>query len=126
MPTYEYHCPKCQHEYERFQSINSDPHTECPKCATQVRRLVSGGTGVIFKGSGFHVTDYKSNNSGDADKKAEGTSENKKEGSGEGKNGKENGVKKDSSASSTSGAGDKSSDSGKSAKSETSQSSSKT
>jgi putative FmdB family regulatory protein len=57
MPTYEYECKKCNHRFEVFQSMNDEPVRKCPECGKQVRRLVSGGAGVIFKGSGFYVTD---------------------------------------------------------------------
>ena len=59
MPTYEYKCTKCGHTFEAFQSMNDKPLTRCPKCKSTVRRLMSGGMGVIFKGSGFYTTDYK-------------------------------------------------------------------
>jgi putative FmdB family regulatory protein len=57
MPTYEYECKKCSHRFEVFQSMSDEPVKKCPECGKQVRRLVSGGVGVIFKGSGFYVTD---------------------------------------------------------------------
>lgn len=59
MPTYEYQCTKCHHTYEAFQKI-TDKHLEkCPKCGQKVKRLISSGSGIIFKGSGFYATDYK-------------------------------------------------------------------
>ena len=58
MPTYEYVCTK-GHTFEAFQSIKDEPLTRCPKCNSRVRRTISGGMGVIFKGSGFYTTDYK-------------------------------------------------------------------
>ena len=62
MPTYEYICEKCDHEFEVFQSIKADPLTDCPqsKCKGRVRRLIGTGAGIIFKGSGFYETDYRS------------------------------------------------------------------
>jgi len=57
MPTYEYECKSCSHGFEVFQSMSDPPIKECPKCGKEVRRLILGGTGVIFKGSGFYVTD---------------------------------------------------------------------
>jgi len=57
MPTYEYECRKCGHRFEVFQSMSDETIKKCPECGKQVRRLVSGGVGVIFKGSGFYVTD---------------------------------------------------------------------
>ena len=59
MPTYEYYCTSCGFEFEEFQSIASEPITVCPKCNLQVKRKISGGSGLIFKGSGFYITDYK-------------------------------------------------------------------
>jgi putative FmdB family regulatory protein len=60
MPTYEYACPKCGHEFEQFQSMRDEPLKKCPQCKkTGVKRLVGGGAGLIFKGSGFYITDYK-------------------------------------------------------------------
>jgi putative FmdB family regulatory protein len=58
MPTYQYKCPKCGHEYEKLQNINDDSRAKCPKCGTRGERVISGGGGVIFKGSGFYLTDY--------------------------------------------------------------------
>jgi len=60
MPTYEYRCESCSHEFERFQSITADPLKTCPECEGAVRRLLGGGSGFIFKGSGFYQTDYRS------------------------------------------------------------------
>jgi len=57
MPTYEYECKSCSHSFEVFQSMSDSPLKECPKCGKEIRRLIFGGTGVIFKGSGFYVTD---------------------------------------------------------------------
>jgi len=58
MPTYEYRCQKCGHTFEEFQSIVAKPKKTCPKCDGNVERLINGGIGLIFKGSGFYVTDY--------------------------------------------------------------------
>ena len=59
MPTYEYKCTKCGHLFEVFQKMSDPPVIECPRCKGPVERLISGGTGLIFKGSGFYITDYK-------------------------------------------------------------------
>ena len=59
MPTYEYECRKCGHRFETFQSITAPPVKTCPQCRGKVARLLSGGAGIIFKGSGFYQTDYK-------------------------------------------------------------------
>ena len=57
MPTYEYECKSCGHGFEVFQSMSDPPLKECPECGKEIRRLIFGGTGVIFKGSGFYITD---------------------------------------------------------------------
>jgi putative FmdB family regulatory protein len=60
MPTYEYICGKCHHEFELFQSISEPPKKRCPKCRGAVRRKIGTGAGLLFKGSGFYITDYRS------------------------------------------------------------------
>jgi putative FmdB family regulatory protein len=57
MPTYEYECKSCGHGFEVFQSMSDDPLKDCPECGRELRRIINGGSGVIFKGSGFYVTD---------------------------------------------------------------------
>ncbi|MBU41960.1 MAG: FmdB family transcriptional regulator [Spirochaetaceae bacterium] len=64
MPTYSYRCTACGHEYDAFQSMKDDPHSECPECGGKVERLIGGGAGIVFKGSGFYVTDYKKTSGG--------------------------------------------------------------
>lgn len=59
MPTYEYRCEECENEFEKFQSMMEDPVKVCPACGGRVKRLISSGAGLIFKGSGFYITDYK-------------------------------------------------------------------
>ncbi|MDR2757999.1 MAG: zinc ribbon domain-containing protein [Spirochaetaceae bacterium] len=59
MPTYEYECKSCGYLFEAFQTMSEDPLTSCPQCGKEVRRLINGGSGIIFKGSGFYVTDKK-------------------------------------------------------------------
>ena len=63
MPTYEYECESCGYRFEEFQSIHDEPIKVCPKCGGPVRKLISSSYGVIFKGSGFYITDYKHKNS---------------------------------------------------------------
>ncbi len=58
MPTYEYKCECCDYVFEKFQKMTDDPVKKCPECGCEVRRIIHGGTGVIFKGSGWYVTDY--------------------------------------------------------------------
>ncbi|MCK4752992.1 MAG: zinc ribbon domain-containing protein [Planctomycetes bacterium] len=61
MPTYEYICESCGHEFEQLQSITARPLRKCSECGkNQLRRLIGSGAGVIFKGSGFYQTDYRS------------------------------------------------------------------
>jgi len=69
MPTYEYECKRCGVRFERFQSISEEPIKVCPECGGEVRRLISAGGGVIFKGSGFYATDYRSESYKRAEKK---------------------------------------------------------
>lgn len=59
MPTYEYECKKCGYQFDRFQSITAEPLKTCPKCRGRVHRMLTTGSGIIFKGSGFYETDYK-------------------------------------------------------------------
>ena len=70
MPTYEYECKKCSHSFETFQSMSDEPLKHCPKCGKEVRRLIFGGAGIIFKGSGFYVTDKSKEKSGTGSKPA--------------------------------------------------------
>ncbi len=60
MPTYWYRCQKCKYEFEEMQKITDNPVKECPKCGGLVMRVITGGAGLIFKGSGFYITDYRS------------------------------------------------------------------
>lgn len=61
MPTYEYLCEACDHRFELFQSITADPIRVCPQCKRRkVRRLIGPGAAILFKGSGFYQTDYRS------------------------------------------------------------------
>jgi putative FmdB family regulatory protein len=57
MPTCEYKCEDCGYKFEKFQNMKDKPLDKCPKCEGKVRRLISGGGGIIFKGSGFYATD---------------------------------------------------------------------
>jgi len=65
MPTYEYQCRKCGYRFEEFQRIVDPPIRDCPKCKIEgsVEQIISGGSGLIFKGSGFYETDYKRSSS---------------------------------------------------------------
>src|SRR5688500_17139429 len=85
MPTYEYICGKCEHRFDLFQSIKDQPISTCPqeKCGMKkwgkgkVRRAIGAGAGLIFKGSGFYITDYRSENYKQAAKKESGGGESK-------------------------------------------------
>jgi len=60
MPTYQYRCDHCGHEFEEFQSILDDPLNKCPKCGKKPKRIITGGAGFLLKGSGFYTTDHRS------------------------------------------------------------------
>ncbi|TVP76956.1 MAG: zinc ribbon domain-containing protein [Gemmatimonadales bacterium] len=70
MPTYEYRCPE-GHEFERFQRMSDEPKADCPQCGAGAQRLLSAGGGLLFRGSGFYITDYRSESYRKAQKKAE-------------------------------------------------------
>ncbi|MEO0480627.1 MAG: FmdB family zinc ribbon protein [Planctomycetota bacterium] len=73
MPTYVYDCESCGHVLETFQSIKDDPLRRCPKCKKlKLTRRIGAGSGILFKGSGFYETDYRSS-SYEAGKKADGS-----------------------------------------------------
>ena len=77
MPTYDYICKKCGHEFEEFHSISDDPVRVCPECGQiSVERKISGGSGLIFKGSGFYITDYSNGKSSAANSKGDSESKN--------------------------------------------------
>jgi putative FmdB family regulatory protein len=59
MPTYHYICPQCGLDYEKLQKISDTTRIKCPECGTEGERQISGGAGIVFKGSGFYETDYK-------------------------------------------------------------------
>jgi len=107
MPTYEYRCNGCGHELEIFQPITAKPKRKCPECsANRLERLISGGGAVLFKGSGFYETDYRSSDykqKAEAEKKSaepkgESKAESKPDGKGEGKAGGKPDSKADSKA----------------------------
>ena len=87
MPTYEYECKSCGHNFEAFQSMSDAPLSDCPQCGRELRRLINGGSGIIFKGSGFYVNDKNkgsdkkspskpaNSGSGKSDSKSEGSAE---------------------------------------------------
>ena len=85
MPTYEYVCDACEHEFEEFQSMSAKHLKKCPECGKpKLRRLIGTGAGIIFKGSGFYETDYRSDGynkdkKADSEKKTESKADSKSE-----------------------------------------------
>ncbi len=76
MPTYDYVCDACKHEFEAFESIKSQPQTDCPECkAPKLRRKIGPGAAILFKGSGFYQTDYRSDSYKSAAKAEKSSSE---------------------------------------------------
>jgi len=92
MPTYEYRCPK-GHEFDLFQRMSDPPRADCPECGAESVRLLSSGAGFLFKGEGFYITDYRSDDYRKAAGSEKGAAEgDKKEG------GNKDATKKDSAA----------------------------
>jgi putative FmdB family regulatory protein len=85
MPTYDYICDSCAHEFEAFESIKADAQTECPTChEPKLRRKIGAGAAILFKGSGFYQTDYRSDSykkGAQADKSASSDSSSSSKGS---------------------------------------------
>jgi len=83
MPTYEYKCENCEHQFEHFQPITSKSLRKCPECGkNKLIRLIGSGAGIIFKGTGFYQTDYRSDSykkSAASDKKPSSTTTEKKD-----------------------------------------------
>jgi len=76
MPTYDYVCDGCGHQFEAFESIKADPQTDCPECKDQkLRRKIGPGAAILFKGSGFYQTDYRSESYKKAAKAEQSSSE---------------------------------------------------
>ena len=123
MPTYEYHCSGCDTKFEAFHSMSAEPVKDCPteNCEGLVKRLMSGGAGLIFKGSGFYITDYRDDSYSEAAKKDKdngksdsGKSDNGKSDSGKSDSGKSDSGKSDSGKSDSSKSDSSKSDSSKS------------
>jgi putative FmdB family regulatory protein len=78
MPTYDYECSQCHHQWEVFQSITAKPLRKCPECGKlKAKRIIGAGGGIIFKGSGFYETDYRSSSykkAAEAESKAQSSS----------------------------------------------------
>lgn len=99
MPTYEYRCPECSNEFEKFQKMSDEPVAECPNCGARAERKLSGGAGFLFKGSGFYITDYRSDtykkaasSEGGGDGKSSGSSTSESKSSGESSSSKSEGT----------------------------------
>ncbi len=103
MPTYDYHCTACDHAFEEFQSMTAPLLKKCPKCGkNKLERLIGTGAALMFKGSGFYITDYRSDSykkSAEADKLA---SESKSDTKSEGKSDSKSETKSESKPASTS------------------------
>ena len=74
MPTYEYECTQCGKPFEFFQSISEPPKEKCEECGGKLTKLLSAGSGLIFKGSGFYITDYKNKGGGEGKSESSGES----------------------------------------------------
>ena len=105
MPIYEYRCPK-GHEFELFQRISEEPGAPCPVCGEKAERQLSAGAGLLFKGSGFYITDYRS----DSYKKAAGGDKSSSESKSESSSKPKDSGSSSSGSSSGGGAGGKSGD----------------
>jgi putative FmdB family regulatory protein len=80
MPTYAYVCQNCGHKFEQFQSITAKPLQKCPRCGKRrLKRLIGSGAGIIFKGSGFYETDYRSESYTKAAKEEKGAGKEKRD-----------------------------------------------
>lgn len=80
MPTYQYECTRCGHNFEIFQGITEEKLNNCPKCNQTLRRLIGSGSGIIFKGTGFYATDYRKRTASPADNKQDKTCPGAKDG----------------------------------------------
>ena len=101
MPTYDYVCRNCEHKWELFQSIKSNPVRKCPGCGRlKAKRMIGSGAGILFKGSGFYQTDYRSDSykkAAEADKKSQTKTETKSESKGSSDSGSSGSGKSESS-----------------------------
>jgi len=115
MPTYVYRCKNCKHRFELFHSISDDSVKRCPRCKSKAERIPAAGAGILFKGSGFYITDYRSKSYKDKAKQEKsagssgssgGDSGSSGGGSGEKSAGKKGGKSRSGGSSSTSSGGD--------------------
>jgi len=82
MPTYTYRCPKCETAFEEFHGIRDNKPRKCPKCGARAVRVPAGGAGLLFKGSGFYITDYRSKSYREKARKESGGGGSKESGGG--------------------------------------------
>ncbi|MEJ5284663.1 MAG: FmdB family zinc ribbon protein [Brevinematia bacterium] len=68
MPNYDYRCEKCDNIFEVFHKMTESPEVKCPECGSNAKKMLGGGAGIIFKGSGFYKTDYCNTKSSDSSK----------------------------------------------------------
>jgi putative FmdB family regulatory protein len=108
MPTYDYRCTKCGHHFELFHSIKDETVKRCPRCRGKAVRVPSAGAGILFKGSGFYITDYRSSSYKEKAKqeKSGGSSGGSESGGGSSKGSDSGGAKKSSSRGGGGGAAD--------------------
>jgi len=119
MPTYEYVCP-AGHQFDRFQKISDAAGADCPECGQAATRKISGGAGLVFKGSGFYLTDYGKNAHRKGSEGGGGSSESKSESSGDSKASPKTDTKSETSSASAKSEGAPKSESSKSSESKTS------
>ena len=116
MPTYDYVCEACEHKFELMQSIKADAIKKCPECGkNKLRRLIGPGAAIVFKGSGFYTTDYRSESykkAAAADKPSEKTSDKPAAETSSGDKSAEKSAEKSSAEKSAEKSGDKSTDTG--------------
>ncbi|RKY89865.1 zinc ribbon domain-containing protein [candidate division KSB1 bacterium] len=79
MPTYDYKCVRCGHVFEVFHGMNEIPQIKCPICGAVAEKMIGAGAGLIFKGSGFYVTDYKHNSNNGNNRKCKNVKREEKE-----------------------------------------------
>jgi len=104
MPTYDYRCDACDHEMELFQSITASPIKKCPECGkSKLKRLIGTGAGIIFKGSGFYETDYRSESYKKAEKAETEAAKPKKDDAGKSKESGKSSETKSTTTTTTSG-----------------------
>ena len=96
MPTYEYRCRDCAREFEVFQRMSDEPVAPCPGCGRGAERLISGGAGLLFKGEGFYITDYRPESYREQARQESGAAPQQAEASGtKNEGGRENAAKND-------------------------------